>query len=73
MEVWNNENYHDVVFKTFVQPFFLSLNNSVLFDTIDSSHSSAGDEAAQLIIFFHKQNVSRFEKKKLRKGDFNRK
>lgn len=67
MEVWNNENYHDVVFKTFVQPFFLSLNNSVLFDTIDSNHSSAGDEAAQLILFFHKQNVSSEEYRKINK------
>lgn len=59
METWNNENYHDMVFKTFVPPFFKCLSTGLLFDSTDSNFSSAGDEAVRLVMFLHKQNVSR--------------
>lgn len=60
MEVWNNANYHEIVFKTFVPAFFNCLSSGLLFDSSDSTFSSAGDEAVRLIMFLHKQNVSSF-------------
>lgn len=58
MELWNNENYHEIVFSTVVPPLFASFNNGLLFHSTESNCSAAADEATHFIIFLFKQNVS---------------